>query len=88
MVDEPRDAESPHEAKLKAGWQTRKEKAIDAANSPGKSRSDHVHQNLKIHLMVGLLVIVTTIVLFVILFWDEWQLLDLLNPFSLGMLFA
>ena len=88
MVDEPRNTESPQETKLKAGWQAGKEKAIDAANSSGKTHSDHVQQNLRIHLMVGLLVIVTTIVLFVILFWDEWQLLDLLNPFSLGMLFA
>jgi hypothetical protein len=50
-----------------------KEKAIEVAENPGKSHSDHVEQNIKLHLMVGAFAIVTTIVLFVIVCWNEFQ---------------
>jgi len=52
--------------------QAGKEKAIEVAKNPGKSHSDHVEQNIKLHLMAGTLAIVTTIVLFVIVCWNEF----------------
>ncbi|MGI9466306.1 MAG: hypothetical protein ACR2OA_04210 [Rubripirellula sp.] len=81
MVDEPPDrgeSDSPYETKLKSNWQAGKERAIEAAENPGKSHAEHVEQNVKIYLMVGCLAIVTTLVLFVIVFWDDWPLLDVL----------
>lgn len=75
---EESDADSAYEKKLKANWQVGKEKAIEAAGNPGKTRSDHIQQNIKLHVMVGILVLVTTAILFVIVFWEDWELLDLL----------
>ena len=74
-VDERREQgapDSPYEGKLKEYLQAGKEKAIEVAKNPGKSHSDHVEQNIKLHLMAGALAIVTTIVLFVIVCWNEF----------------
>ncbi|MAI73354.1 MAG: hypothetical protein CMM01_20965 [Rhodopirellula sp.] len=81
MVDEPTDrgkSDSPYEAKLKANWQTGKKKAVQAADNPGEIHAEPAGQNIKLHLMVWGVAILTTIMLFVIVFWDDWPLLDLL----------
>lgn len=77
-LPDERDAGASYEAKLTANWKAGKAKAVEAAKNSGKTRAGNVERDFKIHLMVGALNAVTTIALFVIVFWNELPLLDVL----------
>jgi hypothetical protein len=63
--------EIDQERKLKRLWKLRKKKALDASKNPGQTNQYHAGQDFKNKLLVFLLTIVTTIGLFIIMFWNE-----------------
>jgi len=76
MNRSPKQDHTDHETgdyarKLQANWSSRKKKAIAASKNPGQTSSEHIAKDLKVKLLTVLLIIVTTIALFVIMFWNE-----------------